>query len=248
MSILNRIKSIFKAKANTVLNEIENPEEALELSVVEMRQKMTEVKKALLEVTTVKKGLEGELTGIKDKIKLVQNQAELAIKAERDDLAQAALEKKQDLITQEKRTALEIEKLQEKVTVITQSKEQLEKRVSELENKKEELIAINKAADAQLVVKEIMIGVSSDFSDIVDRIDRAENKINEKNARISAMDELVETGGLDDLDKTDKIDKELKAIQRQSKIKEELEALKLKTGKAVSEKWDVEEDMVTSLD
>lgn len=31
ISILNRIKSILQAKANTVLNEIENPEEALEI-------------------------------------------------------------------------------------------------------------------------------------------------------------------------------------------------------------------------
>ncbi|MBV7275854.1 PspA/IM30 family protein [Clostridium sp. PL3] len=235
MSILSRIKSILTAKANAVLTEIENPEEALELSVVEMRQKITEVKKTLVEVTTVKKRLEGELASIKDKIKLAQEQAELAIKAGRDDLAQAALEKKQDLIAQEERTLLEVEKLQEKVAVITQSKEQLEKRVSGLENKNEELIAINKAADAQLVVKEIMTGVSSDITDITERIERAENKIAEKSARISAMDELIEVGSLDDLGKTDKIDRELKAIQRQSKIKEELEALKLKTGKVVSE-------------
>lgn len=129
LGILNRIKSILSAKANVVLNEMENSEETLELSVVEMRQKITEIKK-----------------------------------------------------------------------------------VSELENKKEELIAVNKAADAQLVVKEIMIWVSSDITDITDRIERAENKIAEKSARISTMDELVEMGELDGMGKTDKIDKELKAI------------------------------------
>ncbi|MDF2883232.1 MAG: phage shock protein PspA [Clostridiaceae bacterium] len=129
MGILNRIKSILSAKANVVLNEMENSEETLELSVVEMRQKITEIKK-----------------------------------------------------------------------------------VSELENKKEELIAVNKAADAQLVVKEIMIWVSSDITDITDRIERAENKIAERSARISTMDELVEMGELDGMGKTDKIDKELKAI------------------------------------
>lgn len=235
MSILNRIKSILQAKANTVLNEIENPEEALELSLIELRQKINGIKKALIEVTTIKKRLEGELASIKDRIKLTQDQAELAIKAEREDLAQAALIKKQDLIAQEERTSLEIEKLQEKVKVITESKEQLAIRADELENKKKELIAINKAADAQLTVKEIMTGVSDDIIDITDRIERAENKIAEKNAKLSAMDELVEMGGLAELGQTDKIDKELKSIQRQSKIKEELEALKLKMGKVALE-------------
>ncbi|MGE5632394.1 MAG: PspA/IM30 family protein [Caulobacteraceae bacterium] len=235
MSILYRIKSIIKAKVNTALNEMENPEEALELSLDEMREKISKVKEALVEVVTIKRRLEGELTGVKDKIKLAQDQAELAVKAKRDDLAQAALKKKQDLTAQEERTALEVEKLQEKVKVITDSKEQLERRLDELENKKKELIAIDKAADAQLDIKEIMTGVSSDITDITDRIERAENKIAEKNARISAIDELVETGDLDDLNETDKIDRELKEIQRQAKIKEELEAIKLKTGKVVSE-------------
>ncbi len=234
MSILKRLKSVFNAKANTVLNEIENPEEALQLSLVEMKEKIKDVKKALLEVTTIKKRLEGELERIKDKIKLANEQAELAIKADREDLAKAALEKKQDLILKEEKTTLKIENLQEKIKVITESKEQLVKRVNELESKKKELIATNKAADAQLDVKEIMTGVSDDITDITDRIERAENKIAEKSARISAMDELVETGGLDTLGNTDKIDKELKSIQRQSKIKEELKALKEKTGKVGS--------------
>ncbi|MDW7667919.1 MAG: PspA/IM30 family protein [Bacillota bacterium] len=58
MSIFKRLKSVFIAKANTVLNEIENPEEALQLSLVEMKEKIKDVKKVLLEVTTIKKRLE----------------------------------------------------------------------------------------------------------------------------------------------------------------------------------------------
>lgn len=235
MSMLNRLKSVFKAKANTILNEIENPEEALELSLVELREKINDIKKALLEVTTIKKRLEGDFGSIKDKIKIAQDQAELAVKAHREDLAQVALEKKQELTAQEERTILEIEKLQERIKVITENKEQLARRINELENKKKELIAINKAADAQLAVKKIMTGISSEIIDITDRIERVENKINEKNSRILAMDELIATGALDNLDQTDKIDRKLKDIQRQSKIKEELEALKLRTGKEVSE-------------
>lgn len=235
MSILGRIKSIINAKANTILDDMENPEEALELSLVEMRQKINDVKKALIEVTTIKKELEAELAETKDKIKLAQDQVELAIKANRDDLAQAALEKKQNLTSVEEKTALEIEKLQEKVKVITESKVQLEKRLDELGNRKKELVAINKAADAQLAVKEIVTGISSDITDITDRIERAENKIAEKNARISAIDELIETGGLDGIGSTDKVEMELKAIQRKSKIKEEMEALKLRMGKEISD-------------
>lgn len=228
MSVLNRIKSIFKAKANTILNEVENPEEALNLSIYELKEKMKEIKKALLDVTTIKKKLERDLLNIVDKIKISNEQAELAIKAEREDLALAALEKKQNLVTQQEKLKLEIDKLDQKIKVISQNKKQLERRINELEIKKRELIAINKAADAQIIVSEIISGISDDITEITERIERAENKIIEKTAKINAIEELVENDSLNDFNKIDKIDKELTEIQRKNKVKEELEALKTK--------------------
>lgn len=234
MSLFTRMKGIFKAKANAILNDIENPEEALELSLTELREKLTEMKKSLVEVTTIKKGLERDLTKTRDQIKLAEEQATLSLQADREDLAEASLEKKQDLANQEDSMKLELEHLEEQIQVIIKNKEQLEKRVRDLENKKKELVAYNKAADAQLAVKEIMTGVSDDMDEITGRIERAEKRINEKKARVSAIDDLDALGALNDFDQTDKVEKELKEIQRQSKVKEELQALKNKIGKETS--------------
>lgn len=228
MGILSRLKSIFMAKANTMLNEIENPEEAIEISLVEMRNQIKQVKKALLEVTTIKKSLEGDLQNVNLNIKLVQEQAELSMQANREELAKAALEKKQNLIEQKEKVTVEIENLKEKIKVINENKQQLENRVNELETKKQELFALNKAADAQLTVKEIISGISSDMTDINERLERAENKISHKNARLEAMDEIIENEGFNTLDETKKIEFELKNIQREERIRQELEALRIK--------------------
>jgi phage shock protein A len=228
MSILSRLKSIIKSKTNTVLDKLENPEEALNLSLTEMKEKIVEIKKAMLEVTTIKKKYENELRSLDDKIKLAQEQAELSIQASRDDLAEKALVKKENLVNQAEKTKIEIEKLEDKLDVITQNKELLENRINEFSRKRSELIALNQAANAQMVAKEIVSGVSSDMDDITARIERAESKIKEKEARIQAMDEIMERED----SSSDDLEKELKEIGKQGKVKKELEALKQKMKKS----------------
>ncbi|MGM0499962.1 MAG: PspA/IM30 family protein [Bacillota bacterium] len=148
---------------------------------------------------------------------------------EKEELARAALEKKANL--NEKTTILktEIEKIENKIEVIKSNKKTLAEQIKKLETKREELIFINKSANAQLEVKEIITGASSDITDLNGQIERAEEKIRKKEAKLSAIDELVADGELiNDLNSKDDIDKSLNKIQRDSKIEEELANLRSK--------------------
>jgi phage shock protein A len=153
---------------------------------------------------------------------------------EKEELARAALEKKADL--NDKKTILKtkIEKIENKIEVIKSNKKTLAEQIKKLETKREELTFINKSADAQLEVKEIITGASSDITDLNGQIERAEEKIRKKEAKLSAIDELVADGELvNDLNAKDDIDKSLNQIQRDSKIEEELANLRSKkTGDA----------------
>lgn len=228
MGIFSRVANIFKAKANTVLNELENPEETLNYSIVEMKEQLNKIKKSLVDITTVKKGLENELEDIQGKIQIAENQAELAVASNREDLARAALEKKQNLVEEKERLSRQIEELSEKQSIIQKNKEHLESELSELETKKQELIAMNRAAEAQMAVKEALTGISSEMNDIKGRIERAEKRIKEKKAKVSAMDELIEMGALEELEERDNVEAELNKIHREELIKQELERLKKK--------------------
>ncbi|MDK2877288.1 MAG: phage shock protein [Thermoanaerobacteraceae bacterium] len=228
MGIFSRVANIFKAKANTVLNELENPEETLNYSIVEMKEQLNKIKKSLVDITTVKKGLENELEDIQGKIQIAENQAELAVASNREDLARAALEKKQNLVEEKERLSRQIEELSEKQSIIQKNKEHLESGLSELETKKQELIAMNRAAEAQMAVKEALTGISSEMNDIKGRIERAEKRIKEKKAKVSAMDELIEMGALEELEERDNVEAELSKIHREELIKQELERLKQK--------------------
>jgi phage shock protein A len=229
MKIFKRMKKVFEAKMSKFVDEVEDPEELLDISLQEMKEHLQQVQKSLLELTTIKKGLEKDLEDVNDKAELAQAQAQTAMDIAKEDLARAALEKKANL--NEKTTILktEIEKIENKIEVIKSNKKTLAEQIKKLETKREELIFINKSANAQLEVKEIITGASSDITDLNGQIERAEEKIRKKEAKLSAIDELVADGELiNDLNSKDDIDKSLNKIQRDSKIEEELANLRSK--------------------
>ena len=119
MKILKRMKKAFEAKMSKFVDEVEDPEELLDISLQEMKEHLQQVQKSLLELTTIKKGLEKDLEDVKDKAELAQQQAQTAMDIEKEDLARAALEKKADL--NEKTTVLktEIEKIENKIEAVS---------------------------------------------------------------------------------------------------------------------------------
>jgi len=232
MKIFNRMKTVFQAKMSKFLDEVEDPEELLDISLKEMKEHLQQVKKSLLELTTMKKSLEKDLEDTEDKAELAQQQAQTAMDMEKEDLARAALEKKAGLGDRITTLKSEIEKLENKISAIKSNKKTLAGQIKELEVKREELAVINKSADAQLAVKEIITGASSDITDLNEQIKRAEEKVRKKEAKVSAIDELVADGELsNDLNSQDDIEKSLYEIQRKAEIEEELAKLKSrKTG------------------
>jgi phage shock protein A len=97
MKIFKRMKKVFEAKMSKFVDEVEDPEELLDISLQEMKEHLQQVQKSLLELTTIKKGLEKDLDDVKDKVELAQEQAQTAMDIEKEELARAALEKKADL-------------------------------------------------------------------------------------------------------------------------------------------------------
>ncbi|MCP2239622.1 PspA/IM30 family protein [Thermoanaerobacterium thermosaccharolyticum] len=227
MSLVKRISNIFKAKANDIVEKMEDPEDTLNYSLVEMRENLSKIKKSMLDVATLKKKLENELSDINIKISEYEKNAELALESGREDLAKASIQNKNDLI--EKKTNLEsqIKSIEEQLKNIEKSKEQMEDNLIKLQSKKEELITMKKVSDAQVMIKETLTGIVNDTTDLGERIRNAEEKIKEKYAKSQAIDYMVDAGMLDNiLDDEDKVEKELKEIEKQKRAEEEFEELK----------------------
>lgn len=227
MSLISRISSIFKAKANKIVEKMEDPEDILNYSSVELRENLSKIKKSMLDVATVKRKLENELNEVNVKIAESDKSAELSMEQGREDLARASIQRKNELVEKKANLESQIKSLEEQLKNIEKSKDQMEENLLKLQNKKEELIAKKKVADAQLMIKETLTGIAGDAADLGERIKNAEEKIKEKYAKSQAIDYMVEEGMLDNIfDDKDSVEKELKNIEKQKKVDEELSELK----------------------
>lgn len=232
MGILSRMSTIFKAKMNKVLDAAENPHETLEYSYEKQLELLRNVKRNLADVVASKKRLELQAIKLKENVNRLEEQAREALRLGREDLAAAALERKQ--VVQEQLAGLEsqvqgLEAEQEKLASV---EARLQSKVEAFRTKKEVIKAQYSAAQAQVKIGEAATGLSEEMADVGLAIQRAEEKTESMRARAAAIDELVESGTLDEAwGGEDRLERELRRTAAQGKVQDELERLKREVSK-----------------
>ena len=228
MSIISRFKSVFQARANGVADQFEDPKASLDYSLTKLEESRSQISRSLIVVSAAQKRLETQLNQLSAAIQKYEQQAETAIKSEREDLARIALDRKQE--TESRKTELEanIEHLANQAENLKTSQANLERKIALFRSKKEELKAIYDSSKAQLRVREALSGISNDLADVGNTIQRAEARIREMQSRSDAIEGLVAEGVLTDaLDQSsDDIDRELSRIGRKQAIEDELARMK----------------------
>ena len=92
--LMARLSTIFKAKFSKVLDRAENPNETLDYSYEEQLRQLQNVKRGIADVTTAKKRLELQYTGMQQQVEKLDGQARQALQAGHEDLAREALARK----------------------------------------------------------------------------------------------------------------------------------------------------------
>lgn len=228
MGILSRVNAVFKAKANKVLDKIEDPRESIEIAYLEQVDVLKKVKRGVLEIATSKKRLEIQQAKLELNRNKLQEQAEEALRLDREDLAKLALERKKLLEVDTENIAQQQNELQQEQDKLAEVEHRLALDVDALKIKKEVIKAQYTAAESTTKVKEAMSGLTTGLGDVVDALQRAEEKTEAMKARVDAIDELQETGTLDALvTHKDEIERELDKL-RDVSVDKELEVLKEK--------------------
>jgi phage shock protein A len=226
--LMDRVKTILGAKANSALDAIEDPTQTIDYSYEKMQEALQETKRHVIEVATAKKQLEMQLATLTKKAADYDADAREAVASGRDDLATQALALKatvqhqvDDLSEHVKQTAAEEEKL-------TAAQKQLEAKIESFRSQKEVMKAEYSAAKAQVAIGETIHGISQHAEDISGSLDRAQDKIQQMQARASAIDELDETGALGPSsdESSDPIRQQLEAAKSSSSLQDELAKLK----------------------
>jgi phage shock protein A len=228
MGLLSRFRAIFQAKANQVVDQMEDPKASLDYSLVKLEESRRQIGRSLVEVSAAKTRLEHQQDELVAAAQKYADQAKAAVEAGRDELARTALERKQEAQARQAELETNVANLERQAETLKQSQANLERKIALFRSKKEELKAIYDSSKAQLRVQEAVSGVSEDLADVGNTIQRAETRIREMQSRADAIESLVAEGVLSDAlaPEADDIDRELARIGRGQAVEQELARLK----------------------
>jgi phage shock protein A len=232
VGLLNRMGTVVKAKMSKLINAAEDPRETLDYSYEKQLELLQNVKRGVADVTTSKKRLQLQRAKLLQNSETLEKQAREAVRADREDLARLALERKNAIDSQIAALDQEIAGLEAEQQKLVEAERRLATKVEVFRTRKETIKAQYSAAEAQVKISESVSGISEEMADVGVSIERAENRTEEMKARSAALDELIDQGTLEDFTgRQDDIDRELAKISSKSGVESELSKLKAEEGR-----------------
>lgn len=232
MGLLSRASTIFKAKVSKALDNAEDPRETLDYSYEKQLEMLQKVRRGLADIVTSRKTLELQQARIEADLQKLDQDAEAAVRAGRDDLATQILSRKAEEQEQLAGLQKQIESLKQEEDKMTDSARRLELKIQTFRTQKEVVKAQYSAAEAQVKIGEAATGISEEMTDVSLALQRAQEKTQRLQARAGAIDELTASGALTDaLDpEASQLDRDLAAARRQAAVEADLARLKAKAG------------------
>ena len=225
-----RFSTVVKSKISKQVDRAENPNETLDYAYQRQVENLQNVKKGIADIATAKKRLALQQEQLGEQGAKLDVQARQAISAGREDLARAALERKQLTVQEAGSLDQQIAQLESEQEKLIESEKQLERKTEQFRSKKEVIKAQYSAAEAQVQISEAATGVGDSMADVGMATQRALDKTETMKARAQAVDELEATGTFEDLTAlgpgNDDVDRELDQLAAKSAIDDEFARLK----------------------
>ena len=227
MSVMRRLSTIFKAKANKALDKAEDPREILDYSYERQLEQLEKVRRGVADVATSRKRVELQAAQLEASVTKLEGQARDALALGKEDLAREALARKSAAAGQLAGLAAQRDQLAAEEAKLIDASKRLQAKIDAFRTHKEVIKATYTAAEAETKVGEAISGISEEMADVGLAVQRAEDKTAQMHARAGAIDELLESGALDDVTAPrDSIQAELDKASAQSDVERDLARLK----------------------
>src|SRR5579871_3788077 len=232
--LTGRMSTVVKAKVSKLLDRAEDPGETLDYSYQKQVEQLQNVKKGIADVVTAKKRLQMQESSLQQSLVKLDTQARQALSQNNEDLARAALERKNVAQTELQSLDTQVGELEDQQQKLTDSEKHLRSKIEAFRTKKEVIKAQYSAAEAQVRISEAATGVGEQMADVGLAMQRALDKTENMKARAAAVGELEAAGTFDDLTQLgpgkDDIDRQLAAIGAGSAVDDELTRMKAELG------------------
>ncbi|MFW5972082.1 MAG: PspA/IM30 family protein [Bacillota bacterium] len=221
----SRLKTIIKGKANEQVDKLEekNLEAVVHEEIRNMKNEFREAKSAVAKSITLVKEAESRYSKAEEEKKHWENRAKQALEAGDEDLAKKAIEKKQEAEKDFLKYQEQVKKRRRIADAHKKKVKELQERIEEAEDRKEELLAAAANAKATKEINETMSGLGK--TSAADNLDRFEKKVDTMEAEAEASEELYE-----DLKEND-LESQFEELEKNDTVDDELARLKAEMGK-----------------
>ncbi len=209
MSIFNRISNMVKAKANSALDEMENPIELLDQKIRDMEESLNKAKISSAQIFGNLKAIEKEMNEAKEASNDYDSKVRLAMSKGNEELAKKALKLKLDSDKKYESLKTSYESLEKKADTLKQNLSSLQEELDKTRSYRDEAVARLNTANASKQINEIIANVKSKDNSI--NLDDIERKIAKKESYAEGLESL----------KTPSLEDEFKALE-ESSLEEEL--------------------------
>lgn len=186
MGVFSRMSDIVNSNINSMLDKAEDPEKMVSMIIREMNETLVEVRTTAAKAIADKKRLTRENRQRLEEVEHWQNQAEIAIRKDRDDLARAAL-------TERKKAEHEVEIVSEELKAVETMLEKLnldiqtlDEKLGEAKARKEAILLRGQTAQARLGVRKQLSHRNID--DAMERFELYERQMDDLEGKVESFD------------------------------------------------------------
>lgn len=227
MSIISRVLDLFTAKTHALLNAMEDPNETLDLSYEKMLTGVQETKAHLADVIAQQMSLERQIGSADREIAGAEEDAATAVKADRDDLAKAALVHRRRALDSRATLQGALDSIKPQIAKLADYQTRLQERIDKFRTQKETMKASYSAAQAQVKAQQSLTGIGDSLGGAAGTFQRAQDRMLATRDKAAAMDHMIESGIVNDpLDSRSAADRQLADLRDQHAVSDELAALK----------------------
>ena len=227
MSVMKRLSGVVQAKANKMLDRVEDPRDTLDLSYEKQLEQLQQVRKGLADIATARKRIELQATQLKQNADTAPRAGEDGTRPEQRRSRPRGALAAASIATQLEQMKTQHDQLVSQQDRLVVTSQQLEARVAAFRTQKETMKASYTAAEAQTKIGEAVSGISESMGDTGLAMQRAQDKIEQMQTRGQAMDELLALGDLTDITNTsDPIQSQLDKATQASQVDADLAKLK----------------------
>jgi phage shock protein A len=231
MGFFSRLANIFRIRANAALDKAEDPGQVMDYSYSKQVEQLQQLRRSIADVVTNEKRLEMQQSQLIEKLNKLDQQALLALQANREDLARMALQRKETLLVQINSYEQQLAQLKAQEEKLINMERTISARVEAFRTQKEMVKAQYSAAQAQVKINETITGISEEMSEMNLAMQRAQDKVLTMQARANAMEALIDQGTLSEqgmlgAGSGDTLERELQKISAEQNVEAQLQAMK----------------------